>query len=131
MLVLGGTNFMGKALLEQLGILPYRICCINRGKIYWYKWSHLGTMRQERTLILNGSVLTDETIKITVLLSALLPNIWAYHNLTNGRQSLTFVGSSGETCSLHSQLWKTLPINIYSSLLTQSTTIVSITPRPP
>ena len=35
-LILGGTDFMGKTLLDHLHNMPYRICCINRGKNHWY-----------------------------------------------------------------------------------------------
>lgn len=35
LLILGGTDFIGKTLLDQLHPLPYRICCINRGKTHW------------------------------------------------------------------------------------------------
>jgi hypothetical protein len=36
-LVLGGTNFMGKTLLDELELNKpeYQVYCINRGKIYW------------------------------------------------------------------------------------------------
>lgn len=36
-LILGGTNFMGKALLDGLSTQqpPPVVVCINRGKIYW------------------------------------------------------------------------------------------------
>lgn len=34
-LVLGGTNFMGRLLVDEL-VKSYSVCCINRGKIYWY-----------------------------------------------------------------------------------------------
>lgn len=38
-LILGGTNFMGKTLLDLLGVSKdiYEVYCLNRGKIYWYK----------------------------------------------------------------------------------------------
>jgi hypothetical protein len=37
-LILGGTDFMGKALLDVLDKQdnPPLICCINRGKDHWY-----------------------------------------------------------------------------------------------
>lgn len=35
-LVLGGSNFMGKSLLTKLSVLPdYEVHYINRGKTYW------------------------------------------------------------------------------------------------
>lgn len=34
-LILGGTNFVGKTLLDELQGKQYNVCCINRGKIYW------------------------------------------------------------------------------------------------
>lgn len=36
-LILGGTNFMGKALLDALSQLQPAptVVCINRGKVYW------------------------------------------------------------------------------------------------
>eukprot|EP00929_Paragymnodinium_shiwhaense_P015021 TRINITY_DN123022_c0_g1_i1.p1 TRINITY_DN123022_c0_g1~~TRINITY_DN123022_c0_g1_i1.p1 ORF type:complete len:421 (+),score=105.32 TRINITY_DN123022_c0_g1_i1:143-1405(+) len=34
-LVLGGSTFMGRALVEQLVALPARICLVNRGRKYW------------------------------------------------------------------------------------------------
>jgi len=98
---------MGKTLLEHLGSLPYRICCINRGKVYWYLWSHSGMMRPSQTPASSGSVQTEETIRTTVLLSVLLLGIWEYHKSTNGRQLLTFAHLSGGTCNLPSQLSKT------------------------
>ena len=121
-LILGGTNFMGKALLSRLSSLPYRLCCINRGKVYWYLCWDSGTIRPEITRVSSGSALIDEIIRIIALLSSLPRNIWGYHKAINGQQLSIFADSSGATCSPLSQLWKTSHKNTFSSHPIPSTT---------
>jgi nucleoside-diphosphate-sugar epimerase len=66
-LVLGGTNFMGKALLDTLVPQNFRVCCINRGKIYWYIFLTPGTTRLESSIQKsNGFALTVATTKTTL-----------------------------------------------------------------
>ena len=36
-LILGGSDFMGKTLGDFLDQENYRVCCINRGKVHWYR----------------------------------------------------------------------------------------------
>lgn len=51
-LILGGTEFMGKALLDELD--PYNdsvlICCVNRGKLHWYFFENTGITRLESSI---------------------------------------------------------------------------------
>jgi len=83
-LILGGTNFMGKLLLDQL-VSNYRVCCINRGKIYWYNDIYQGTTKPDSSILrLNGFVQIAINIRITNQQLDLLVNIWVSMKTTNG-----------------------------------------------
>jgi hypothetical protein len=65
LLILGGTNFMGKLLLHQLAT-NYKVCCINRGKIYWYNYIYKGTTKPGSSILrFNGFVQIAMNIRIT------------------------------------------------------------------
>jgi len=57
---------MGKALLDELSLTHKGslICCINRGKTYWYLLNHTGTTKPEN--IIRTSLTSIQTERITL-----------------------------------------------------------------
>lgn len=126
-LILGGSNFMGKELVDYLSqhIANVEIHLINRGKKYWYYILDIGITMYIRTiLILNTSMEiatnTSKWIRPSTTWMKSLVSLLIGH----GQQSLTSPHINGGTYKVSPKPCPTRPSSTCSSQLTPFTTIL-------
>lgn len=100
-LILGGSNFMGKELVDYLSqhIAKVEIYLINRGKKYWYSCVDLGITKYTKKTPTSNTFtgIVTNTNKCTKP-SSTWTKKWAFLLTDPGRQSWTLPPTNGGIC---------------------------------